>query len=89
MPEGKSHKETAERIAKKYKTEYNEGPGADIKTKKIAVEIETEKTLKDVPRQLQGHRKPVYVAPTTKKGVKKALDLFKDPSILRNRHVAG
>jgi hypothetical protein len=40
MPETRAHKTTANRIARKYKTEYNEGPGADIQTSRIAIEVE-------------------------------------------------
>ena len=41
MPESRSHKTTANRLATRYDAEYNQGPGADIKAKGITIEIET------------------------------------------------
>jgi hypothetical protein len=73
MPESKSHKATANRIAQKYETQYNEGQGADIQTSRIAIEIETPETVSDAVRQLQGYRKPVYIAGTNQEAVEKAL----------------
>lgn len=81
MAEGRSHKITAKRIAKKFKTDYNEGPGADIQTDKIAVEVETEESIGDASRQLRGFQKPVYVAVTTKKAAKKALEKYDGTTI--------
>jgi hypothetical protein len=81
MSESKSHNTTANRIAKKYHTEYNKGDGADIKNKNIAVEIETPKTVSEASRQLQGHNKPVYIAGTNKEAVKKAMDAAKNTTI--------
>jgi len=40
MPETRAHKTTANRITQKYKTDYNEGPGAYIQTSRIAIEVE-------------------------------------------------
>jgi len=34
MTESRSHKTTSNRIAKKFKTEYNDGKGVDIKSRK-------------------------------------------------------
>ena len=73
MPEGKSHKTTANRLASKFRTEYNTGKGADIQTSKIAIEVETPETVRDASRQLQGHSKPVYIAGTNKEAVEKAV----------------
>ena len=81
MAGSKSHDDTARKLAKKFGAEYNKGPGADIKAKKLAVEIETENTINDASRQLQGYKKPVYVAPTTNSGVEKALKKYKDTTI--------
>ncbi|ODS32997.1 MAG: hypothetical protein SCARUB_01874 [Candidatus Scalindua rubra] len=81
MSESKSHNATANLIAKKHHTEYNKGDGADIKTKNIAVEVETPKTISDASRQLQGHKKPVYIAGTNKEAVEKALDATKNTTI--------
>ena len=75
MPENRSHKTTANRLAEKFKTDYNTGKGADIKTEKIAIEVETPETVQDALRQLQGHQKPVYIAGTNQAAVRKALDV--------------
>ncbi len=74
MAESKSHKTTANRIAKKLGTEYNSEKGVDIVAPKIAVEVETEGTIRDGIRQLQGYRKPVYIAGTNKQAVQEALE---------------
>jgi hypothetical protein len=66
MAESKSHKTTASRLAKKFNTDYNQGQGADVQAKKAAIEIETPETVGDASRQLQGHKKPVYIAGQTK-----------------------
>ncbi len=70
---GKPHASTANRIAKRFKTDYNKGKGADVQTDRIAIEVEMAKTVSDAARQLQGHRKPVYVAGTNQEAVDKAL----------------
>lgn len=68
------HDTTAKRIAKKKRTTYNKGKGADVKTPDIAVEVETEATAADGLRQLPGHKKPVYIAGTNNAAVEKALE---------------
>lgn len=79
--ESRSHKTTANRIAKQYGTEYNQGQGADIKADHIAVEVETPETVADAPRQLQGHQKPVYIAGTNQDAVEKALEVTEGTTI--------
>jgi len=79
--ESRSHKTTANRLAKKFKTDYNQGQGADIQTGNVAIEVETADTVNDASRQLQGYKKSVYVAGTDKKAVEKALDKYKDTTI--------
>lgn len=81
MSESKGHRTTANRLAQLYGTEYNKGAGADIKTDSIAIEVETEKTVGDASRQLQGHQKPVYIAGTNQKAVDAALDQYGDSTI--------
>ena len=78
MSESRSHKTTANKIAKKLKTEYNSGKGADIKTNKTVVEVETPNTVSGASRQLQGYKKPVYIAGTNKEAVEKALEATKE-----------
>ncbi len=59
------HDEIAKRIAKKENTEYNQGQGPDVKTSRRVIEVAThEGDLKDSTRQLQGFRKPRYIATT-------------------------
>ena len=45
------HDQTAERLAKKERTQYNRGQGADIKGGRRAIEVETEATVRDGLRQ--------------------------------------
>lgn len=76
-----SHDTTAKRIAKRFRAEYNPRIGPDIPTENMVIEVETENTINDAARQLQGYRKPVYVAPTTQKGLQKALERYKNATI--------
>ncbi len=81
MPESRSHKITANRIAKKFNTEYNDQEGVDINPSQLAVEVETPETVKDGIRQLKGFRKPVYIACTNQEAVQKALELTKNTTV--------
>lgn len=81
MPESRSHRTTANRIAKRYNTQYNDGQGADIQTSRIAVEVETPETVPDAVRQLQGHRKPVYIAGTSQEAVERALEVTEGTTV--------
>lgn len=81
MNESRSHKTTANRIAKKLKTEYNCGDGIDIKSKSGNVEVETPETVADAPGQLRGHRGPSYIAGTNKAAVEKAIEVTKGTTI--------
>jgi hypothetical protein len=81
MPESKSHKTAANRIAKQLNAEYNSTDGADIVTPNIAIEIETESTVMSGIRQLQGHKKPAYIAGANKAAVAKALQVTQDTTI--------
>ena len=81
MIETRSHKIVANRIAKKFKTEYNSGHGADIRTPSIAVVVVAPQVLAHAPRQLRGHKKPVFIAGTNKEAVKKALEYTQGTSI--------
>jgi hypothetical protein len=75
MVESRSHKSTDKKLTQKYKTGYNHGKGADIQTRNMAIEVETEGTVQSGLRQLLGHRKPVYVAGANVATVKKALEV--------------
>ena len=81
MSESRSHKTTANRISKKYNTQYNEGQGVDIQTTRIAVEVETPETVPDAMNQLRGHRKPVYIAGTNQEAVERALEITKGTTV--------
>ena len=67
MPESRSHKITAGRIAKKFKSEYNDGKGVDIKSKKGTIEVEIPESVSEAPKQLQGYRCPAYTLPAQTK----------------------
>ena len=58
MPESRSHKATANRIAQKLSAEYNSGKGVDIKSAHATVEVETPDTVQDALGQLRGHKAP-------------------------------
>ena len=81
MSESRSHKATANRIAKTYKTDYNDGKGVDIKSPRATIEIETPDTVKDAPGQLRGHTGPVYIAGTNAEAVQKAIEVTKGTTI--------
>jgi len=81
MAESRSHTATANRLAKKFKTDYNKSKGPDINTDKLAIEVETEDSVSDASRQLQGFNKPVYVAGANQKTVQKALEKYENTTI--------
>ncbi len=73
MAESKKHRETAERIARNEGVKYNPSKGADVISKRRAIEVETVNTVSGGMQQLQGHRKPVYIAGTDERTIKAAL----------------
>ena len=81
MPESKAHRDTANRIAKKLNTQYNNGKGVDIVTGGKAIEVETPGTVKGALTQLQGQRKPSYIAGTNKEAVEIALQVTQGTTI--------
>ena len=81
MAESRSHKTTANRIAKKMNAEYNDRKGADIKSTKATIEVETPETGGNAMGQLQGHRGPVYIAGTNKDAVDKAMGTTKGTTV--------
>ncbi len=81
MAESTSHKRTAKKLADKYKTTYNDQEGVDINTRKLAIEVETEGSVKDGIRQLQGHRKPVYIAGANAATVNEALEATQNNTV--------
>ncbi|MFC1495197.1 hypothetical protein ACFL6W_07950 [Thermodesulfobacteriota bacterium] len=81
MSESRSHRTTANRIAKKLKTNYNSGKGADVKSAKATIEVETLETVSDAPGQLRGHRGPAYIAGTNQAAVQEALKVTQGTTI--------
>jgi hypothetical protein len=81
MPESRSKKIAANRIAKNLKAEYIPGPGPDIKSSKVTIAVETEETLSDALRKLSGYRGPVYVAVTTKTALYAAIEKYAHTTI--------
>jgi len=81
MTESRSHKTTANRIAKKMNTEYNDGKGVDIQSTNATIEVETPETVADALGQLQGHRGPVYIAGANKEAVNKAMETTKGTTV--------
>ncbi|MCY3808017.1 MAG: hypothetical protein OXG58_01015 [Gemmatimonadetes bacterium] len=68
------HDQTARRLARREGVDYNQGQGADIISNRRAIEVETASTARDGLRQLQGHRKPVYIAGADEEATKVALE---------------
>ncbi len=81
MSESRSHKATANRIAKKLGTEYKGGQGVDIKSSRATVEVETLSTISDGLRQLRGCRGPAYIAGTNKATVEKAIEVTANTTV--------
>ena len=68
-----AHDRAANRIAKTEGTEYNKGQGPDVQTSTRAIEVETKDTARDGLRQLQGFKKPVYIAGADKQATEAAI----------------
>lgn len=67
------HDETATRIARSEGVSYNRGQGPDVITGRRAIEVETAESVRDGLRQLQGFRKPVYIAGADENATEAAL----------------
>ena len=76
-----NHDKTASRLARKNSADYNRGQGPDVVTPRRAIEVETVETVRDGFRQLQGFRKPVYVAGADAKATQAALDATKGTTV--------
>ena len=81
MSESRSHKVTSNRIAKNNNANYNNKKGVDVVTPSRAIEVETVNTVKSGVRQLQGHKKPSYIAGTNQQAVDKALKVTQGTTI--------
>ena len=59
------HDRIAKDLARQHNTEYNKGPGPDIKAEHRIIEVAThESDLYSSLDQLKGYRKPKYIATT-------------------------
>jgi translation initiation factor 1 (eIF-1/SUI1) len=74
LGESRSHKITVSKIAKKLNASCSSGKGVDIVTPELAIEVETPGTVKEGIRQLQGFRKPVYIAGSSRQTVAEAIE---------------
>lgn len=75
------HDEIAKNLAKLHNTEYNEGPGPDVKSKNRIIEVVThESDLYSSLDQLKRYQKPKYIATTTDL-IKKAKEVTKGTGI--------
>ena len=81
MPESRAHTAVANRLARQHGTTYIRRAGADVQTRSVAIEVETERTVGDAGRQLQGHRKQVYVAGSSQAATEAALERYRNSSI--------
>ena len=75
------HDKVAERIARQQGTTYNAGPGSDVQNSRRVIEIETPNTIGEAGKQLQGFRKPVYVAVTESSAIRKAVQRYENTTI--------
>jgi hypothetical protein len=69
----KAHTATANRIARRLNTQYNQGDGFDIRAGDIVVEVETTATMAAAEKRLSVLPGHVYIAMTNKDGVEEAL----------------
>ena len=75
------HDKTAQGIADKKGVPYNQGQGPDVNTPRQVIEVETSETIEDAARQLQGFKRPVYVAGADDAATQAALEYYKDTTI--------
>lgn len=78
---GIQHDKTAKQLAKKNSTTYNAGQGPDVISPGRAIEVETEGTVRDGLRQLQGFKKPVYIAGANKAATEAALKVTQGTTV--------
>jgi len=74
------HDRIAEKLAKKFGTEYNKGKGPDVKGKTVVEVAIHESDLHSSIKQLKGFRKLKYLA-TIPKLVKKAKEITKGTKV--------
>lgn len=80
MAEERSHKITVNRLSEKFRTTPN-SEGVDIKTERVAIEVESSGQVREGIRQLQGHKGPVYIAGVNQDTVKEALEATRNTTI--------
>jgi hypothetical protein len=81
MSTKKSHETTANRIARKLGSNYNKNKGADINAPNMVVEVETQNTVNDGVSQLQGYKKPAYIAGANETATQRALKRTENTTI--------
>lgn len=77
----RAHDKVARRIALREGARYNRGQGPDVNTTRRAVEVETAGSVRDGIRQLQGFRKPVYLAGVDSKATRAAIKATKGTTV--------
>ena len=75
------HDRIAVRIARQKGVSYNRGQGPDVVTATQAIEVETADSAHDGLRQLQGFRKPSYIAGVDQDAVDAALQATKGTTV--------
>ena len=75
------HDQTASRLARKDGVRYNRGQGPDVVGPRRAIEVETVETAHDGLRQLQGFRKPVYIAGADTEATRAALAATRNTTV--------
>lgn len=75
------HDKTAKHLADKEGVDYNRGQGPDVDSTRRAIEVETAETSPDGRRQLQGFRKPVYIAGADEEATDAALKATEDTTV--------
>lgn len=81
MAESSKHRQTAERMARKFGGKYNKGQGPDVILSNQIIEIETSGTIDDAKRQLKGFKKSVYIVGADADAQKKALEAMEGTTI--------
>ncbi len=75
------HDKTAGRLARREGVDYNQGQGADVIGSRRVIEVETAATAGDGLRQLQGYRRPVYIAGADAEATEAALKATEGTSV--------
>ena len=69
----KAHTATANRIARRYRTTYNDGDGVDVQTDSMNIVVETSASILEGIKKLRGLSGKLYVAVTNREALAEAL----------------